>query len=222
MASTSDPHRGAAIQDWLSRLVARKLFWTGLVAMLFAWPVAWTLRTRLPAPLPTLSVLPAFELRDQEGHAFGTEQLRGRVWVAGFIFTRCPTICPATTAQMARIQARTRQLAPHLHLVSFSVDPEYDTPERLAAYARLHRASPRMWSFLTGPADAVAEAVVGGLKIAMEPQRTADGGFAGVLHGSHLVLVDAAGRVRGYYDSLDAREVDRLVRDAGLLVNRGS
>lgn len=205
----------------VSRLAGSPAFWLIVAAAIFSWSIAWSLRTRLPPPLPVLAELPRFALTDQEGRPFGTQELEGRVWAAGFIFTRCPTVCPRVTARMARVQGRTRQLAPAFHLVSFSVDPAFDTPERLAAYARAHRASPRMWTFLTGDEPAVKEAVVGGMKIAMERQTGPDGRFEGVLHGSALVLVDQRGRVRGYYDPEDDAALDRLVRDAGLLVNRG-
>jgi protein SCO1/2 len=167
-----------------------------------------------------LGTVPPFELTDQEGRPFGSRDLAGRVWVASFVFTRCETVCPRVTARMARVQGRTRNLEPALHLVSFSVDPEHDTPARLAAYAQAHRASPRMWTFLTGPAGAVQETVERGLRVSMG-KGPADPSPAGISHGTHLVLVDGAGRIRGYYDPGDADAVDRVVRDAALLVNRG-
>ncbi len=211
----------ARLQAIAGRLVARPLFWIAFVAAVFSWPIVWSLRTPLPPPAPVLATLPRFELTDQSGRPFGTKDLQGRVWVASFIFTRCDTICPAITAKMARIQSRTRQLEPAFHLVSFSVDPEYDTPGRLAEYARLHRASPRIWTFLTGPDSAVKETVVNGLKMSMGKEKSDDGRFEGIFHGSHLVLVDGKGQVRGYYDSDDEKVVDRVVRDVGLLLNRG-
>jgi protein SCO1/2 len=223
MSAPPDAARLAAgFEGAVARLVGRPLFWILLVAAVASWPIASSLRTRLPPPLPVLAELPRFELQDQEGRPFGTRELEGRVWVASFIFTRCPTICPAITAQMARIQGRTRQLDPEFHLVSFSVDPAYDTPPRLAAYARAYHASSRSWSFLTGPEEAVRDAVVTGLKTSMGREPGADGRPGQIFHGSHLVLVDRRGRVRGYYDSGDEQVVDRVVRDAGLLVNRGS
>jgi protein SCO1/2 len=212
---------GSRLQEVVSRLVARPLFWLALLALPAAWPVIWTLKTPVPAKLPVLATLPAFQLTDQRGRPFGSKELEGRAWVASFIFTRCTTICPNITAKMTRIQERTRNLGTAFHLVSFSVDPEFDTPERLEAYARLHRASPRLWSFLTGPEAEVKEAVVSGLKIAVGREQSDDGRFEGIFHGSHLVLVDQRGRVRGYYDSDDAGVVDQVVRDAGLLANRG-
>lgn len=204
----------------ISRLVGKPVFWLALVLAAGSWPVAWSLQTALPPPLPELGTLPPFELVDQQGRPFGSRDLEGRVWVASFIFTRCATVCPAITAQMARIQARTAQLAPAFHLVSISVDPDHDTPERLAAYAREHRARPRAWTFLTGPSGKVRDTVVNGLKVAMG-RETGDGGAEEIFHDSHLVLVDQRRRIRAFYDSAEEKVVDRVVRDAALLLNRG-
>lgn len=207
------------LQAAVSAAVARPLFWAVALAALAAWPVVWAARTPLPRPPPVLGTLPPFQLTDQVGRPFGSADLAGRVWVASFIFTRCPTACPAITRQMARIQARTENLAPAFHLVSISVDPEYDTPARLAAYASAARASPRMWTFLTGPTDAVRSAVTGGLQVSMG-REPGTAGPEGIFHGTHLVLVDGRGRIRGYYPSDAPDGVDRVVRDAALLVNR--
>jgi protein SCO1/2 len=198
----------------------RPLLWVAVLAALAAWPLIWSLRTPLPAPPPVLGTIPPFDLVDQGGRRFGSRELAGRVWVASFVFTRCQTVCPRITAQVARVQERTRELEPALRLVSFSVDPDHDTPERLAEYARAHRANPRVWTFLTGPAPAVRETVERGLRVSMGKD-PADPSPAGISHGSHLVLVDGAGRIRGYYDPEDPGAVDRVVRDAALLVNRG-
>jgi protein SCO1 len=201
-------------------LAARPVVWAVLLAAVAAWPVARTLRTASARPLPVLAALPPFQLTDQDGRPFGSRDLENRTWVASFIFTRCTTVCPAITGKMAEVQRRTEGLAPALRLVSFSVDPAYDTPERLSAYASFHRASPGRWSFLTGPEGAVREAVVDGLRVAMGREAGTEGP-QGIFHGTHLVLVDGRGRVRGYYDSADEQAVDRVVRDARLLVARG-
>ncbi len=213
--------RAAARLDRTARaVVGRPLFWILVLGALAAWPLVWSLRTPVPPPAPVLGAVPAFQLTDQDGRAFGSKDLAGHVWVASFIFTRCQTVCPRVTAQMARVQARTRDLEPALHLVSFSVDPEHDTPARLAAYAQAHRANPRMWTFLTGPAAAVQETVEKGLRVSMGRDPN-DPSPAGISHGTHLVLVDGQGRLRGYYSSEEPDAVDRVVRDAALLVNRG-
>src|ERR1044071_8442137 len=101
---------------------------------------------------------------------------------------------------MAVVGKRARHLGPDLHLVSITVDPARDTPERLAAYAARAGADPHKWSFLTGPLDAVERAVVDGFKIGVDRHATADG-FWDIVHGEHLVLVDRRLQIRGYFDS---------------------
>lgn len=212
---------GDRISLAVSSLVARPAAWVVFVLAIASWPVVWSLRTPVPTPPPILSTLPAFELTDQAGRTFGSKELAGRVWVASFIFTRCVTVCPNITAKMTRIQSRMRNLAPAFHLVSFSADPDYDTPARLDAYAKGYRASPRLWSFLTGPPAAVRELAVRGLKMSFGRERSDDRDFEGIFHDTHILLVDGSGRVRRYYDSEKESVVDDVVRDAALLVNRG-
>jgi protein SCO1/2 len=100
--------------------------------------------------------------------------------------------------------------------VSFSVDPTFDTPEVLAAYARTHHAVSERWHFLTGDQSAMQKTVELGLKTAMEKTGEKDG-VPAINHGSHFVLVDQAGQIRGVYDMNDADAVARVVRDAGRL-----
>ncbi len=161
--------------------------------------------------LPVYSTVPAFTLTDQHGQPFGSESLRGKPWVANFIFTRCPTICPAFTAKMEKVQTLVATEHLDVQLVSFSVDPAHDTPEVLAQYAKDHGAGPG-WHFLTGDPKAIQDAVVSGLKIAAQPIGPEDD-LASVFHGSHFVLVDADLRIRGYYESGDKARVEALHRD---------
>jgi protein SCO1/2 len=183
----------------------------GGTAALALWP-------RRAATLPVLGTLPSFELTDERGQRFALGDLRGQVFAASFVFTRCQTICPVIVGKLSKIQDATRDLGPALRLVSFSVDPEHDTPPVLAAFAREHRADARRWTFLTGEYDALQETVVRGFKTMME--RGADGKPENILHGSHVVLVDGAARIRGYYDAADRDCVERVVRDARALVER--
>ncbi|HYO70379.1 MAG TPA: SCO family protein [Archangium sp.] len=172
-------------------------------------------------PLQRLGRLPAFRFMRQDGEAFGLKQLEGRPWVANFIFTRCPTICPVFTRKMAGVQKQTAGLD-GLALVSFSVDPKYDTPERLTEYARKHGADPARWSFLTGDYEQLKDTIVGGFKIAMGREEGGDeNDIASIFHGSHFVLVDRTGEIRGYYNSEHDDDVERLVRDAARLVGSG-
>jgi protein SCO1/2 len=208
------------VGEALSTLVGRGWFWVLVVGLGVAIPVVGQVARPAAASLPVLGTLRDFRLTDQEGRPFGGAELRGYVWVAGFIFTRCPTICPAITSRMAKIQHRARGIEEGFRLVSFSVDPMYDTPERLAAYARQYRASPRMWKMLTGSLEAMKGTVEDGLKIAMgTPAGEQD--FASLFHGTHFVLVDRELRIRGYYDSAAPDVEDRLLHDATMLINRG-
>ena len=215
-------HRlGSRLQSGLAALVGKPPFWLLFILFGLGIPIARTLRVALPKPLPVLSTVPDFSFTDQNGAAFGSEQLRGKVWVANAIFTRCPSICTASTQRMAQVQHRGRGLGEHFHLVSFSVDPEYDTPEKLLAYAKTHRASPRMWSFLTGSREELTRTLNDGLKIYMGKEIAEGDDLMSIGHGSHFALVDSKMRIRGYYDLSDDGALDALLRDAGLLASRG-
>ncbi len=191
-------------------------FWTGFLALVMAVPV---LRSALPAPLPPPPVLgpvPDFRLVDQTGAPFGPERLKGRVWIADFVFTRCPDVCPRMTGRLAEIH---RTLGDRVDLVSVSVDPAYDTPERLAAFARANGAESPRWHFLTGDSRQVQESVLRGFNVAFSRESE---DIATLTHGVHVVLVDARGRIRGFYDSNDRDALERLVADARRLAERSS
>jgi protein SCO1 len=160
--------------------------------------------------IPVLTQLPDFEFADQNGKTFGSEQLVGALWIANFIFTSCPTVCPAFTAQMKGLQGRLPKGADKPHLVSFSVDPETDTSAVLKEYAERHGADSAGWSFLTGPIENIRALVVEGFKTSIEPDPSRAGN---ILHGSHFVLVDEKLRVRGYYGAQDAEAHERLLQD---------
>jgi cytochrome oxidase Cu insertion factor (SCO1/SenC/PrrC family) len=190
--------------------VRRGLLWGVLLAALavVGLVAARGWRGRVEAP-PVLGELPAFELVDQEGRRVARETLLGTPWVADLVFTRCALACPRMTAAMARLD---RRLAPEVGLVSVSIDPGYDTPEVLAAYAARYGASAR-WRFLTGEPAAVRALARDGFKLGVaEVEGEVDPGLA-LAHSDRFVLVDAGGRVRGYYDPFDAAALARLERD---------
>ena len=164
-----------------------------------------------PPPPPTLLNVPSFALTRQDGASFGTSQLRGRVWIANFIFTRCPTICPLLTSQMKGLTEQLDDTA--VRFVSFSVDPAHDTPAVLARYAADHSADTGRWAFVTGDSEAIEEIVVRGLKMYMGDRDES----GNILHGSHFVLVDRSGAIRGYYSS-NPEGLEDLVRDTRQLV----
>ena len=99
--------------------------------------------------LPVLSALPDFSLTDENEKIFGSKDLRGKVWVADFIFTRCASTCPMQTAEKVKLQSQFKD-AEDLRLVTFTVDPENDTPAVLAEYGAKNGVIPGRWKFLTG------------------------------------------------------------------------
>jgi protein SCO1/2 len=180
----------------------------GVAAVVFLWP-----RKPPPEPPAVISSVPDFRLTDQEGKGFDSATaLRGKPWIANFIFTRCTTVCPVFTARMAQVDklARERKLA--TWLVSFSVDPDHDTPEVLKAYAAERGVSTERWSFLTGKTDEITRTVTGALKMHVEKVGGKPVGES-IMHGTHFVLVDGAMKVRGYYNLSDADALDRLLSD---------
>jgi len=165
----------------------------------------------LPAPsLPVLGVVPPFTLVERSGRAVSAADLAGHVWVADFVFTRCPDFCPALTARMAGLQKALAPAADPVRLVSFSVDPAHDTPEVLLDYARRAGAGDG-WLFVTGPREALAALLRDGFKVAW-----ADDGppASPITHSDRFVLVDRALRIRGYYHGTQPDDVARLARDA--------
>lgn len=163
-------------------------------------------------PLPVLTEVPDFTLTRESGESFSSAQsLRGHVWIANFVFTTCPSICPTLTSQMGNLERRTR--GADIRFVSFSVDPDTDTPEVLMRYARTHDANLERWAFLTGEAPHMRAVIEEGLRMRMG-ERADDGD---ILHGGHFVLVDASGHVRGFYRN-EGSEQERLEEDARRLV----
>jgi len=201
---TETPSRAAPPRpSFVARLVAKPAVWAAVLGVLFGVPIFRSMTRRLGASPVVLGTLPAFTLTDQRGQPFGTRDVAGKVWVANFIFTACQQACPLLSERMAEVGRRARHLGPDFHLVSISVDPERDTPAKLAEYGARYGANPIAWSFLTGPADAIQAAVVDGFKVGAGKDRVAgaDGGpdFWEIFHGENLVLVDRQLRIRGYF-----------------------
>jgi protein SCO1/2 len=136
--------------------------------------------------------------------------LAGRVWIADFVYTTCAGPCPLLTANMAGLQ---KKLPPSVGLLSFTVDPDEDTPEVLVAYAGRFGADPKRWLFVTGPKDAEIRLLRDGFLMPAVASPDAPAG-QNVSHSTKMVLVDAQGRIRGYYDGDDADSLAKLAADA--------
>lgn len=171
-----------------------------LAAMLVALGF-WASLKGVKTELPDYGPVPAFEFQDQNSQMFSSAALENKVWVAGFIFTRCMGPCPMISAKMAELKKRL-SYSPRFALVSFSVDPEHDTPEKLAAYAeKFKREGKPTWHFLTGAKEKIYELAIQTFKqTASEDIKQADIQQK-FLHGTRLALVDGRGHIRGFYDS---------------------
>jgi protein SCO1/2 len=176
-------------------------------------PTAAPTPTAAPPPLPMLWDAPAFDYPDQDGRRFTNRDLLGHVWVADFIFTQCTTACPVLTARIVLLQRRL--VDPSVRFVSFSVDPEHDTPAVLKEYAALWHGDESRWRLLSTGDDAHLHATAAGMRVAV--QRSADL-LNPILHTNRFVLVDAAGHVRGLYDSTDDDVMARLAVDVRALL----
>ena len=181
------------------------------LAATLAGGIALRQRFRTEA-VPRLGQLPAFRLQERGGGEVTLADLRGRRWVANFIFTQCGGICPAMTARLSRLR---RELPADVHFVSITVDPAHDTREVLATYARRVGADSR-WFFLTGEKADLYRLSTEGFKLAafeLSPEEQAAAADGPFLHSGKFVLVDGEGTIRGYYDSEDEVEMAELIRD---------
>jgi protein SCO1 len=166
-----------------------------------------------PQPLPVFGAVPDFVLTSQTGGRFDSKSLHGKVWVADFMFTTCMGPCPRMSSQMHWIQTQTAAL-PDVRLVSFTIDPERDTPPVLTAYARRFRAEAGRWFFLTGPASALQNLNRNAFKL---------GDIDGTMtHSTRFVLVDRRGRIRGYYRTEEGESLEPLAADIQRLVKEQS
>jgi protein SCO1/2 len=199
----------------LKRSKPTRTLWTALAVLIFvgAGVVVYAALSQRADALPKLSNVPDFTLTSQRSESVSLADLNGHVWVADLIFTTCSGPCLVMTSQMSRVQEATKD-EPGLRLVSVSVDPTRDTPERLDWYAKLALADER-WIFLTGDMAKVRSLAIDGFKLGLENS----GDPNAILHSDKFVLVDRDGAIRGYYDGKDESDVNRLIADARRLIS---
>ncbi len=173
-----------------------------------------------PALDTVFHTIPAWSLIDENGKAFSSTQMQGKIYVADFFFTRCTSICPKMSTQLTRVQDVFAN-NPEVQLLSFSVDPTHDSPEKLQAYAQNYDAKPDKWHFLTGTRQQIYPLAVKGYYIPVadaseydKAVKTPDETF---IHSEKLILVDKQGYIRGFYDGTDKKDVDRLILEIKVL-----
>ena len=164
-------------------------------------------------PLPVIGSIPEFEFIDSEGQSVNLNTLKGKVWVADFIFTTCTMACPIMTDNMNTIHKKYKK-NDDLRLVSISVYPEYDTPEVLKEYASQYNANTDKWHFLTGKEASVKNVIKNGFKI---------GDYEDIIfHSEKFALVDKNGMIRSYYNGMKTEDMDKLKKDINRLLKQSS
>ncbi len=164
--------------------------------------------------------IPAFQLTDENGKVFSSKELQGKIYVANFFFTRCGTICPKITSQLSRATDTFNQ-DKDVHFISISVDPNYDEPTKLSAYAKRFEADSTRWTFLTGVKKDIYHLILKGFHVPLADASEYDAAIKNpdetFIHSERLVLVDKTGVIRGFYDGTDKKEVDRLIMEIKVL-----
>lgn len=143
--------------------------------------------------------LPAFELVDHEGKPFTRDGMLGAVWVTGFIFTSCPTVCPGLTRKLSAL-AQEHEAEADVRFLTLTIDPENDTPEKLAAFASKHGTLRPSWKLVTGKPEVVDQTVLKGFVTPFARGASP----AEFTHSERFVVVDKRGHVRGVFDSDEA------------------
>ncbi len=162
-----------------------------------------------------------FRFINQDGKTITWDSLKGKIVIADFFFTRCPTICPGMTRNMKRLAEsihngqrvgdKTNKL---VHFLSFSIDPDRDSVERLKYWANRFQIDPEQWWLLTGNKKEIYNLALNEIKIGVEDGEGVDTNF---VHSDKFVLIDSNRHVRGYYDGLDSASLANLSEDLVML-----
>ncbi len=179
----------------------KKVFFAALFSLTAAAFLAAGYLLKQKSSLPVYGHFPDFKLTEKSGKEISASDLKGKVWIVDFIFTRCAGQCPMMSGKMVELQENLKGI----HFISFTVDPEYDMPEKLSVYAKICSADPARWFFLTGKRE-MLDLVTTGLHM----NKLGDP----MMHSASFVLVDKNGDVRGYYDANDSERLKQLKKDA--------
>ncbi len=166
-------------------------------------------------PLPVIGTIDIpYTFTDQQNRQIGQELFQGKIYVADFFFTSCPTICPIMKSQMLRVYEKFKD-NDQILLLSHSIDPEHDTVEVLNDYAARLGIEADSWRLVTGVKEEIYDTAFRYGLAAME-DKNAPGGF---IHSGSFTLVDRQGKIRGYYKGTEEEAVDRLIKDIGRLID---
>lgn len=166
--------------------------------------------------------VPNFVLTNQDGKAYSSDDLKDKIYVVDFFFTRCGTICPTMAVEMRRVQDVFAENET-IKLVSISIDPKHDSSQVLKAYAKKNDSNPAKWNFLTGDKKTIYDLAIKGFKLPVSDAADYDKNIKSVdetfIHSEKLLLIDKQGYVRGMYDGTNPEDVDRLILEIKLLMD---
>lgn len=152
----------------------------------------------------------SFNYTTQDDKELSNEDLEGKWWVADFVFTNCETVCIPMTSNMSSLQDKAADKDLDVQFVSFSIDPDHDTPEVLRDYAKEYKADTSNWTFLTGyDFDEIKKFSVKSFKSLVEMPKEGDQ----VIHGTRFYLVSPEGEVVKGYNGTDQDELDQIIKD---------
>ena len=155
-----------------------------------------------------------FKLKNQFGKEVGLDDLNGKIIVANFFFTSCPSICPKLTRNMKRLQDAFKKTDTIVRFVSFTVDPERDSVERIKAYGDKFSIDHDTWWMLTGDRKVIYDVALNEFKASIASEGNIDTGF---IHTEKFFLLDRDKVVRGWYNGLDSVNLGKLIKDVVLL-----
>lgn len=195
--------------EWFRRNLWVIAFLAG-VATLTALRLTGRLR-HVPDPPEVMYALPDYALVDHRGEAFTPATMEGKAWIAGFVFTSCPSSCPAVTTAMADLRERLDRYSVDVEMVTFTVDPAHDTPAVLAEYFEAQGVDSEQWRFVTGDPQSVLRLVRHGFKLGVGDREADEQGAAyDIAHSTKLALIDGDGGVRGFYSITDEHGTDEI------------
>lgn len=157
--------------------------------------------------------VPAFTFINQSGATLDQSFVKNKIWVANFFFTSCPSICPQIMHNLATIQSVFSKDG-QVRIISFTVDPERDSPGKLNNYAQHYGINASRWQLATGEKKDLYRFARSGLFVVATD---GDGGADDFIHSDNLVLIDKDGHIRGYYDGTSKSDVKKLIADIKIL-----
>ena len=153
-----------------------------------------------------------FSLLDQDSNVVTEKMVEGKIFVADFIYTSCKTVCSLMSNQLMSVQYKFKDSS-DVKIVSFTIDPEFDTPAVLKEYAKKHQAIKDKWYFLTGDKKSINDLARTSYFVSVFKGNEND-----CVHSEQVVLVDKQHHIRGYYDGTDVMETKRLNEDIATLL----